>query len=349
MFFFRSVIFFTILLTSIVSLCSGAPPRLPTDRIDGKNYVTLQDFITYYGFNKKWTKNQKVITLKKKGTTLRFRIDGTEAFVNKGDGDTRLWMSFAPLQADYHILIPEIDVIKTFDPVLRPWAIPQNGVRTIMIDAGHGGFDKGTLGFSAGVTEKTYTLDTAKRLERNLRDAGYKTLMTRRDDEYISLEDRVDQMNVSSADLLVSVHYNSAKPERGPNGFETFCLTPAGTPSTGNDDTRMSDYQTNPGNSRDTQNMLLAYCVQQSLITNIPETNDRGIKRARFVVIKEVPKPAILVECGFLSNSNDEKRIRLPEYRERLAQAICKGIQKYTTYVSSKKPPVPALRLRNDS
>ena len=136
--------------------------------------------------------------------------------------------------------------------------------------------------------------------------------------------------------MFVSVHFNSARPDRGPSGIETYCLTPAGAPSTGNSEARISNYQLNPGNRRDAHNILLSYCVQQALVQNL-EAADRGVRRARFVVIKETSKPAILVECGFLSNLSEQSRIRTPAYREKLAQSICKGIKKFIGHVSPKK------------
>jgi N-acetylmuramoyl-L-alanine amidase len=160
--------------------------------------------------------------------------------------------------------------------------------------------------------------------------------MTRRKDEYVSLEDRAEQANVSSADLFVSIHYNSARPDRGPNGIETYCMTPAGTPSTGGSAGRISDYQLNPGNKKDIYNVLLAYSIQHSVLKNL-EISDRGVKRARFVVLKETRRPAVLVECGFLSNPAEQSRIRNPAYREKLAQSIYRGILKFVGHVNPKK------------
>ena len=337
-----------ILILLFTPWSAQAAPRFNTERVDGRNYVTLRDFINFYGFGRKWTRNQQTIILKKKYLTLRLKIDGQEAVITREKQDVRLFLSFAPIEEGDGIMISELDVIKTFDPVLRPWAVPEFKVRTIMIDAGHGGFDKGTLGVSRGVMEKTYALDTAVRLERFLKLAGYRTLMTRREDEYVSLEDRAEQAHVSSADLFVSVHYNSASPDREPGGIETYCLTPAGAPSTGNSEARMADYQLNPGNKKDVHNMLLAYCVHHSLLKKL-DTADRGVRRARFVVIKETNKTAILIECGFLSNPSEQSRIRTPAHREKLAQSICQGILKFIGYVNPKKSAAIPPKLRDVS
>ncbi len=328
--------------------CSAAAPRFTTRRVDGRNYVTLREFGGFYGFGRKWSRNQQTILLKKKYLSLQLKMDSREAVLNRDHQEIRLHLNFAPMEQDGEIMISELDVIKTLDPVLRPWSVAEFKVRTVLIDAGHGGFDRGTLGVTPGVMEKTYSLDTAKRLERFLKLAGYHTLMTRREDEYISLEDRAEQANVSSADLLISIHFNSASPDRGPSGVETYCLTPAGAPSTGNLGDQISDYQSNPGNKRDASNMLLAYCVHQSIIQNL-DVSDRGVKRARFVVIKETNKTSILVECGFLSNPSEQSRIRAPAHREKLARSICQGILKFISYVSPKKPAAGPLKLRDAS
>lgn len=335
-----------LLLMAGTSWCAGVSPRFNTERDDGRNYVRLQDFIKFYGFNPKYTRNSKTIVLRKKYATLQIKVDGQEAIMRRENEDVRLHLSFPPIEDDDMILISEIDVIKTLDPVLRPWSVPEFKIRTIMIDPGHGGFDQGTLGVSRGVMEKTYALDTALRLERYLKMAGYKTLLTRREDEYVSLEDRADQTNESSADLFVSIHYNSASPDRDPDDIETYCLTPAGAPSTGKSDTSISDFRSNSGNRRDIHNMLLAYCVQYTLKKNL-DMNDRGVKRARFVVIKESQKPAILVECGFLSNPAEQNRIRSPAHREKLAQSVCQGILKFIGYVNPKKAASGPVKLRD--
>ncbi len=321
----------------------GAPPRLATERIDGRNYVPLPALIRYYGFEKQFTRDDKSIVLRKKYASLRLKVDGEDAYVLREGNEAHLWLSYVPIQNEETVYVSELDVIKTLDPVLRPWAVPEFKIRTIMIDPGHGGFDKGTEGVSPGIVEKTFTLDTAKRLEKYLKQAGFRTLMTRRTDEYIALEDRADQANVSSADLFVSIHYNSAAPDHAPKGIETYCLTPAGASSSGKSDVSMNDFQIHPGNSRDNLNMLLGYCVQHSICKSM-ETTDRGVKRARFVVIRDVKKPGILVECGFLSNSGEEKRVRSENYRENLAKAISDGIQKFCGFVNPKKAPPVQLR-----
>jgi len=309
-------------------------PVFNTVRVKGRNYVNIADLARYYEFDRNWTQNGLDVTLrsKLKWKKLGIKINSRDCMVN----GVRVWLNDAPLESRNSVLISEVDVRKTLDPILRVWAVPKRRVRTIMIDPGHGGEDKGTDGARNSI-EKRFTLDLALRVERLLKQAGFKILMTRRADTYISLEDRSEQANSSDADIFVSLHFNSAKPNPQPHGIETFCLTPAGFNSTGSIRQRLGigRFGEEPGNEFDRHNMLLAYLVQQRLLAGVPKAEDRGIKRARFHVIKATERPSILVEAGFLSHTAEEKRIRDPVYRNKLAVAIVDGIKKYADLMNS--------------
>jgi len=322
----------------VVTLVAVAPPAslaaeapvFNTIRVQGKNYVNLADFVRFNEFDGNWLQAGMDITLKAKYKRLELQLGSRECLVN----GVRIWLNEAPLEYRNSILLPETDIRKALNPVLRPWAVPEMKVKTIMIDPGHGGEDRGTQGSSKS-TEKRLTLDMAARLEKLLKQAGFRTLMTRRTDSYVSLEDRSELSNASEADLFVSLHFNSAKPDSKPNGIETYCLTPVGFTSTGFIGQRLGigKFAEEPGNSQDQNNMLLAYSIQQKLLEAVPEAEDRGIKRARFYVIKATERPAVLVELGFLSNPVEEKRILSSLYRDRLAKGILEGIRKYAEFM----------------
>jgi N-acetylmuramoyl-L-alanine amidase len=126
-------------------------------------------------------------------------------------------------------------------------------------------------------------------------------------------------------DLFVSIHFNAEARGRSARGIETYCLTPSGASSTAS--TRaLSPYLV--GNRNDSRNMLLAYCVQRGLsgATNAP---DRGVRRARFYVLQYAQCPAVLIECGFLSNPAEATQIAAEVYRERIATGIAQGIIAY--------------------
>jgi len=171
----------------------------------------------------------------------------------------------------------------------------------VVIDAGHGGHDRGA-GF--GYTyEKHLAFDVARRLERVLKEQGIKTVMTRERDEFISLTRRVVISNKARRSIFVSVHFNSADSSR-PSGIETF-------------------YNRSSGDSR-----MLAQLVQSASVFKT-EFNDRGAKHAYYHVLSNNERPAVLVECGFLTNSTERTRSLSPEYRQKLAEGIAMGILRY--------------------
>jgi N-acetylmuramoyl-L-alanine amidase len=171
--------------------------------------------------------------------------------------------------------------------------------RTVVIDPGHGGHDKG--GQWGQVYEKHLALDTATRLEAQLRKRGIDTVMTRRSDYFISLPQRVGIANSYRNAIFVAVHYNYTwKPDV--NGLETYFCTP--------------------------QSQLLAQCVHAKITRRVPTAN-RGVKFARYYVIRNTVIPAILVECGFVSNTREREQMKSAWFREALASGIADGIMSY--------------------
>jgi N-acetylmuramoyl-L-alanine amidase len=169
--------------------------------------------------------------------------------------------------------------------------------RTVVLDAGHGGIDRGAKGVDNS-SEKTYALDTTKRVEKGLKRAGYRVVMTRRSDYFVTLPRRVALSNRQRGAIFVSIHYNWAR-RSSASGTETFYYNSRSYP--------------------------LAANIQRELARFSP---NRGVKRARFHVLRNNARPAVLVECGFLSNSNDARKARSASYRQRLADAIVRGIVK---------------------
>ena len=168
---------------------------------------------------------------------------------------------------------------------------------TVVLDAGHGGIDRGAKGVD-GSTEKKYALDTAKRVERGLKRAGYRVVMTRKGDYFIALPSRVAISNRRSGAVFVSIHYNWAR-RSSASGTETFYYNLKSYP--------------------------LAANIQRELARF---TGNRGVKRSRFHVLRNNARPSALVECGFLSNSSDARKARSSSYRQRVAVAIVRGIVK---------------------
>jgi len=168
---------------------------------------------------------------------------------------------------------------------------------TVVVDAGHGGKDTGAYRRS-GPPEKMATLDVAERLDRKLRESQLKTVMTRSSDVFIPLDERVAIENSQKNAIFVSIHFNDSR-RRGIHGFETYYHS---------------------GDSFD-----LAYRIQSELMT-IPHSANRGVHTANFRVLRLAYYPAVLVECGFLSNRSEGNQARDSEYRELLADRIAEAI-----------------------
>jgi N-acetylmuramoyl-L-alanine amidase len=146
----------------------------------------------------------------------------------------------------------------------------------------------------------------------------------------MSLDSRPAFARARKADLFVSLHFNSSAPSTEPRGAETFCLTPSGAPSTSTKSASLSaaDFVSFAGNRFDNDNVVLAHCIQQSLVGRTGAV-ERGVKRARFEVLKDLACPGVLVECGFLSNAADVRLVSQSSHRDKLAAAILAGIETY--------------------
>jgi len=168
---------------------------------------------------------------------------------------------------------------------------------TVVVDAGHGGKDNGAYRRFGGA-EKIATLDVAKRLSRKLRESDLNIVMTRSTDVFIPLEQRVAIENEQKNSIFVSIHFNDSR-RRGIHGFETYYHS---------------------ANSYD-----LAYRIQSKLMT-IPNSANRGVHTANFRVLRLARYPAVLVECGFLSNRLEGGEARDSDYREALADRIAEAI-----------------------
>ncbi len=201
------------------------------------------------------------------------------------------------------------------------------GVGTVLIDPGHGGGNEGTRHILDGSLEKDYTLDWGLRLAPLLKRQGWRVYMTRTNDVDLSLTDRVRMADAVQADLFLSLHFNSAAPSRAQVGVETFCVTPAGLPSTlvrGGGDDAGEVYR---NNRHDEENLRWAVRVHGAVV-RVTGAVDRGVRRARFMtVIREQDRPAVLVEGGFLSNPEEARKIADGGYRQLLAEAVASALR----------------------
>ncbi len=302
----------------------------------GRDYVTLQSFCQFYNFGYANPGGNTVFDARSPNHAVRFKMGSPDTYL---DG-VHYVMSFPVELGDHDWLVSRMDVIKLFDPVLRPQEIAgRHTIRGVVIDPGHGGTDNGAT--SRLGAEKNYTLDTAYRLQALLNNAGIKTVMTRRNDVFVDLYERAHIASLYPDYAFVSIHFNSASPEA--SGLETYCLAPRGAASTSSSYLTRADIQELPGNDDDAQNILLASAVHSEIIRLNPGdvSADRGVKRARFVVIKANLLPAILVEGGFVSNRMESARVNSPGYRQALAQCVARGLIKFSNVMGGRHMSMP--------
>jgi len=238
-------------------------------------------------------------------------------------GGLEFQLGFAPQLIDTEPFVHMLDLAKTIRPLLSgPPAIPPDGDRVIVVDPGHGGENGGAASVLGNGFEKDFTLDWARRLQPLLSSNGWHVFLTRIDDSNPAIPARVAFAQNHRAGLFLSLHFNSIAGDPRQSGLETYCLTPAGMPSTvtrGFEDDASMVY---PNNAFDVQNVQLAYEVHRALL-RASGGRDRGVRHARFPgVLRGQQRPAILVEAGYLSNPEEARRIAEPAYRQRLAEAV---------------------------
>jgi len=211
----------------------------------------------------------------------------------------------------------------------------------IVVDAGHGGWDLGTVG-RKGLLEKDLVLEIAQRLGKLLESRlGADVILTRNDDNYIPLDERAGKANQAQADLFVSVHANYSDLPSA-RGVETYYTNLFSAPNSKDIETRDLDRSKSTTSAvlsaadlheKIEQSRRLAACVQRSLYGTLaaqnPGLRDRGVKAASYVVLTETAMPGILAEVSFVSSPTDEQKLRSDGYREQIAEALYKGIARY--------------------
>lgn len=303
--------------------------------INGQNYVSLVDWARANGLKCFWLKRGDEIVAANRATRLVFDKDSRIVEVN----GINVALSF-PVAVDKGMpLIAQLDLNTAIRPLLvPPKAAYAKRITTICLDPGHGGKDTGNHTFWR--SEKTYTLALALELRDQLKKAGFNVILTRSKDTYVELPDRPALANRRGADLFVSLHSNATKTGKNEvEGPETYCITPVRASST-NARGEGSGYGSTAANRVEQRSLLLAYQVQKSLVKNL-RAKDRGVRRARFAVLRDAAMPAILIEGGYMTHPAESKRIYSATGRRQMSLAIVKGILAYQRLVSPPPPPPP--------
>jgi N-acetylmuramoyl-L-alanine amidase len=324
---------------------SAAAKPTPTPAGDWKivkvglrDYLSLDNVAKFYGLPtgvapEPVAQGKRLHLLNEKGEIIAW-LDNREIAIN----GVRNWLCFPIVSGpNGEFLVSRVDLAKTIEPQMRPQMIGNLGkFQTVVLDPGHGAWDKGAT--SPYGAEKDYTLDVAKQLKPMLEAKGLKVVMTRDSDVFIPLEERARIANNTPNCIFVSIHFNATDMNPAATGFEIYSLTPRGAPSTQDDALALHFLNMQAGSPVDAPSLALSMSVYHSVLGHLPEF-DRGIKRARFAVLRLTRVPAILVEGGFLTERGESRLIATPEWRGKLAQAISIGVENYKALVDKRQKP----------
>ena len=238
---------------------------------------------------------------------------------------------------DYHLLVPRND-----DNRLS--SLFGLGIKTIVLDPGHGGKDPGAIG-AKGTKEKDITLDIALRLKQKMTDLDrFNVFLTRQEDKFLTLAERVAIAKEKKADLFLSIHVNSL-PNEGVNLIETYYFGPPLTSEIfrlAEEENKASQYSVSElveiiqdinNTVKRQESEMLANAIQSSLYNHLsekePELINSGVKMAPFVVLSQIEVPSVLVEISCITNEEEEAKLTTSKYREKVASYITEGIVTY--------------------
>ena len=269
-------------------------------------------------------KSDKQVVFSGAGRSLRLELNSRRAWWN----GMPILLGFSVVPNRNGVFVSSSDWESTLSVLFNPGTVQSHRLKVITLDAGHGGNDQGAAGkFSK---EKNITLQLTLRVAEILRGCGYIVHLTRSSDVTLPLKNRAALQRSRQSDLFVSIHVNATTSSQA-SGIETFCLTPADAPSSQG----QGKIQRHYSNRFDLNNFLLAYRMQSALVKRTGAI-DRGVKRARFVVLRDITAPGVLVEIGFISNPSEERLLNSPRYLEKIARGLAEGIVSYHTLIPRK-------------
>jgi len=319
-------------------------------RVEGVSYIPATVLAKYYQMQWQWDPIARRAKLSKGRSYFAFHVGTDSAIVNgrieKLSHPVVFYAGAVVIPSDFaiermgKILGPPSVATKRLPPLIQKYAI-----RKIIIDPGHGGKDPGAIGRS-GLREKDVVLDIARRVRDELNGNGIDVIMTRDRDEFISLYRRTRIANDNDADFFVSIHANANR-ARSLRGFEVYYLSPAVDDSARAVEAAENAFLKFDDSSFYFRNTSLEATLWDLVYTENREESielaryiskavddstylrNRGVKCARFYVLRGVRMPSVLVEVGYLSNSTEEANMRKLSFRQEVASAIVRGILNY--------------------
>lgn len=349
---------FYVALLILLSGCATYPGLkdfpYATQTINQAPYFPLINMCTEEGVEWDYDPLSRVIILKKDSTKLELLIDSNKALLSGMPIELK-----SPVILKDSLIMAPVEVRSYFFPSPSEKAAPPaekkegvflREVRTVVIDPGHGGKDPGAIG-RGGLQEKEVVLDVSRRVKKELEKRGLKVYLTRDDDRFIALNQRPKAADRRKADIFVSIHAN-ANHSRRIEGFEVYYLS-----DSVDDEARARASAENAPLELEEANFLESFSVKAILWDMIHTENRResielasmlgsvvsrqmdlkmlGCKGAAFVVLKGSSVPSVLVEMGYISNQEGERKLRDLSYRQKMAEAICDGIMKFKGFVEN--------------
>lgn len=299
-------------------------------RAEGRDYVSFANVAQFYRFPK-FSQVSRNVSLRDDRRGIRAQGGTSEYFIN----GVRFFSHFPLIARGDENLISTMDVAKVIEPVLRPNKISGGKeIDTVVLDPGHGGDDSGTAG--PWGSEKNYALDVALAAREDLLRAGFKVEMTRANDKAATLEERVAFANRFPNAVFISLHFNSTA---GASGVESYTLAPDGAPTNAATEEHPGSTETKwfEGNRQDAVNIALAAAVHASILSRV-SVFDRGVRHARFQVLRDIQIPAVLVEAGFLNDPVEGAHIATASYRQKLGQSVAAAVTTYNRAVNFQTP-----------
>lgn len=298
-------------------------------RVNERDYVSAKDIREFYRFDR-LDRSGREMYFRSKPLLMKATVHAKEIKIN----GVRFGLSYPILEQGKNVLISRVDLCKLIDPVLRPKYIrTADYFDTVVLDPGHGGKDTGAKGIHGD--EADYALDLAEKLRTHLLIRGFKVKFTRVTNKTLALKARVQKANQVKDSIFVSVHFNSSG-FRAAQGLETFALSPPDTASSHDHPNEViADNYT--GNLLDSANIALATAIHASVLHKT-KSEDRGIKRARFAVLKGLKKPGVLFEAGFITNPDEAHLINDPLYMNDIAESMAEGILNYRNALKKPRP-----------
>ena len=310
--------------------------------IEGVDYVNLREVCRRYGYSALPPHRGMLAYGKQESARHSSQLrHNYRIFLRPGKQDFfvenyRFLLTYPVREANGQVYISSVDFEKLVDPVLNPNLSKSKNFNTVVLDAGHGGHDHGAI--SAYAREKDCNLALALKLRSKLMAKGFRVVMTRNGDFFLTLHQRVEIANRIPNAIFVSLHHNSTRGNASvAQGIETFTLAPHGTTSPFARTRRTENLS---GNDQDSENIALAAAVHSHVMNGLTHKNlptpDRGIQRARFSVLCTIRCPAILFEGGFVTHPVEGRRISSSAYQDLLAEYICNGIVRYRDTATGK-------------